>query len=113
MNCSTCSCSEKDREFKIEVDFRDDFLNKKSHQNNFSEAPSSILALDNIKQKEPYIIKIQSLWRGYQVRKQIPIKKKSSEYFDNNYKGATSQNSVKREEREPFKFKNGAFYTGQ
>ena len=115
INCSICSGLEKDKEHKIEVDFRDDFMNKKSHQSQFSELPpSSILDLDKSKLEEQGLVKIQALWRGYKVRKFHPLRSKKLKYFDQtNEKQTRPLNHKGKEERDPFRFKNGAVYTGQ
>ena len=117
INCSICSGLEKEKEYKTEVDFRDDFINKKAHQSQFSEAlPSSIITLDKIKQKEVNVIKIQALWRGYKIRKLCLLKPKKREYFQHSYtdsKYHDSAKNYKREARDAFNFKNGAVYTGE
>ena len=112
LNCSTCTGSDKEKEVKLEVDFRNDILMKKKSQSECTEMQKFSLELGYIKYKTPEVIKIQALWRGYRIRKLLPTRDKISEEFNKNHPEMQPLETVIREEREAFKLKNGAIYTG-
>ncbi|CDW81907.1 UNKNOWN [Stylonychia lemnae] len=133
-NCNTCSCNDKGeiQTYEIEVDnkqnrkqsVKSSSNNGKSNQSDLSNGQQTVNKEVFLKKNLLLIIKIQSTWRGYLVRKQVAFikqtnKRSDSKYFTIDESKETISKVLKynpraqREERTIYKFKTGATYTGQ
>ena len=122
-NCSNCNCTNREGEQRIELDCKD----SASAENQLS---TSVQALDLIsadsfsqlqlaKHHLSDIIKIQAVWRGYQVRKQsVHLQKQQTSPSSRYFQRADRQGTVRKvgmdsETRPAVTLLNGATYSGQ
>lgn len=125
INCSNCTCTNKESELHLDLALKEDNLHRElsfgSFQTDISKvsAKSFVKSFTPNKPNESSIIKIQSLWRGYQVRKLYShlkhAKPQSKNRFLNEDKPIVSSNSTStlQEYRSAFTYKSGAVYQGQ
>jgi len=122
VSCSDCNCNKKESEANQEIKLTDTLKSDKDIVNISATDISKHLGVEILESSishsspnhtkfnaaVPKVIKIQSLWRGYQTRKMYSfIYKPKSKFFSTEKKVST--NNVKP----PFTFKSGSVYNGE